>query len=440
MRRLGIALALVGALGGCSMFGGGKENKPKTAVLGERIPVLASEAAIEVEPSLADYPVTVPAPVVNTSWAQPGGNAQKAMGNLALGDSLSRVWSAKIAGSSKKARLAASPVVADGKLFVIDTNATIHAFDAKSGRSLWEKQLGGNGGERKALFGGGVSYDNGRLYATNGVGDAAALDATTGALIWKKRPGGPLRGAPTIAYDQVYVVAEDNQIFALKADSGDVVWNEAGTLETSGVFGVAAPAVGQGTVIAGFSSGELNAYRYENGRLVWGDALSPTSISTSVSSLSDVDADPVIDQGQVYAIGQGGRMVAMELNTGQRLWEINAAGIKTPWVAGEWLFVVTDDARLLCIQRSTGKVRWITQLTHWKNPKKKKGLTSWTGPLLANGQLILVSSRGEMVHISVADGKILSERKLGSEVHLSPIIADSTLYILDADGRITAWR
>ncbi len=67
----------------------------------------------------------------------------------------------------------------------------------------------------------------------------------------------------------------------------------------------------------------------ENGRLLWQDALSRTSISTSVSTLSDIDAAPVIDQGRVYALGQGGRMVALELSTGQRLWEQNFAGLST---------------------------------------------------------------------------------------------------------------
>ena len=72
----------------------------------------------------------------------------------------------------------------------------------------------------------------------------------------------------------------------------------------AGVFGAGAPAFGQGTVVAGFSSGELNAYRYENGRLVWQDQLQRTSIRTSVASISDVDASPVIDNGQVIAVGQ----------------------------------------------------------------------------------------------------------------------------------------
>ena len=48
-----------------------------------------------------------------------------------------------------------------------------------------------------------------------------------------------------------------------------------------------------------------------------------------------VDAEPVIDQGRVYAVGQGGRMASYELVSGQRLWEINIAGISTPAIAGD---------------------------------------------------------------------------------------------------------
>jgi outer membrane protein assembly factor BamB len=132
--------------------------------------------------------------------------------------------------------------------------------------------------------------------------------------------------------------------------------------------------------VVGFSSGELTAYRYENGRVLWQDALSRTSISTTVSTISDIDANPVIDNGRVYAVGQGGRMVALELNSGQRIWEINVAGISTPWVVGDWVYVVTDQAQLLAIARATGKVKWITQLARWRDAEDKKGPLRWVGP------------------------------------------------------------
>jgi outer membrane protein assembly factor BamB len=290
------------------------------------------------------------------------------------------------------------------------------------------------------LFGGGVAFDNGRLYASNGVGDVAAMDAADGKILWIVRPAGPVRGAPTIAYDNVYVVTQDYQVLALNPADGAVRWTGAGAIEIAGVLGAAAPAAAQGTVVAGFSSGELNAYRYENGRVLWQDALSRTSISTVVTSLSDIDADPVIDSGRVYAIGQGGRMVALELVTGQRVWEINTAGIATPWVAGDWIFVVTDQAQLLCLARTTGKVRWLTQLRHYEKEKKKENPISWVGPVAAGDRLILANSLGEIVNVNPADGSVQSTVETKMSVSLPPIVANNTMFILHDNGQLTAWR
>jgi outer membrane protein assembly factor BamB len=211
-------------------------------------------------------------------------------------------------------------------------------------------------------------------------------------------------------------------------------------LEVAGVFGSASPAVGQGTVVAGFSSGELNAYRYENGRQVWGDTLQRTSISTSVSSISDIDADPVIDRGQVFAIGQGGRMVALDITSGQRMWELNIAGIATPWVAGDWVWVVTSDARLLCIARSNGHLRWIQKLPRYRKAKSKKGEIDYSGPVLAGGRLVLTGSDGAIISVDPATGAVQSQTRAATGISLPPVVANSTLYVLDDRGQLTAFR
>lgn len=442
-RKAFILLPVMLAVSACGIFGGGGGGKKsRTPVLGQRVPILTSEAVAEADPALAAVDVVLPQAETNVSWNQPGGNASKSMVHLGLGQSLGPVWRASIAGTNKKQRLAAAPVVADGKLYVMDTEARIHAYDATSGKKLWSISFGVSGKDRKAAWGGGVSVDGERLYATNGLGDVAALNAADGQVIWKKRPGGPLRGAPSLGLGNVYAMSADNQIFTLRQSDGSVEWQEAGATELTGVFGAGAPAIGQGTIVAGFSSGELNAYRYENGRVLWGDALTRTSVTTSVAALADIDASPVIDRGRVFAVGKGGRMVSLELLTGQRLWEINLAGISTPWVAGEWVFVVTDDARVLCIARGSGKVRWATQLARYRvdKEKKKKDPIVWTGPVLAGDRLILANSRGQLVNVSPLDGKVQSMVKAGGPVSLSPIVAGNTLYVLDNDGRLTAWR
>ena len=374
-RYFGVSLLLAAAIAssGCSVFK--KGSGPKTPVLGQRIAVLTSEGDVEVDPATQALPMSLPAPVVNDSWSQSGGNPSKSMGHVALGNALHTLFTVQAGrGSSLTARLGAAPIVANGRVYTIDTLGAVRAFDANSGAMIWASQTPYD--ERNntpSLYGGGIAYDNGRIYSTNGVGYVSALDERTGGIVWKVRPGGPLRGAPTVANGAIYVMSEDNQIYSLKESDGSTNWSQPASLEIAGVFGSASPAVGQGTVVAGFSSGELNAYRYENGRMVWQDTLQRTSISTSVSSLSDIDADPVIDSGQVFAIGQGGRMVALDLISGQRLWELNIAGISTPWVAGDWVFVVTDEAKLLCISRQNGHIRWINQLPQFEKPKSKHG-------------------------------------------------------------------
>ncbi|MEO7787184.1 MAG: PQQ-binding-like beta-propeller repeat protein [Sphingomicrobium sp.] len=438
IRSLATVLMLSVALAGCSVI---RKGKPKTPVVGDRISILTSELDVVVDPATAAIPMALPAAQVNSDWSQPGGVPGKAPGHLALGASLGQAFNVSIgAGDAKGSRLASAPVVSGGKVFTIDTQSTVRAFDARSGALLWATQFGTLPRAAASLFGGGVAVDGGRVFATNGLGFVAALDTSNGGKIWQVRLGGPLRGAPSVAAGTVYTMSQDNQIYSLKQSDGTTNWSNAAALEIAGVFGTGAPAIAQGTVVAGFSSGELNAYRYENGRIVWQDTLARTSTRTSVSSLADIDADPVIDGGQVIALGQGGRMVALDLVSGQRLWELNLAGISTPCVVGDWVFVVTDEAKVIAIARATGKVRWIAQLPRYRKAKAKAGSISYEGPILAGDRLILAGSNGVLVNINPANGSFQSQTSAGGAMSLPPVVANQTLYVLTDAGRLIAYR
>ena len=439
-KRVTIALLAALPLAGCGVLGGG-DGGPKTPTIGNRVSILSNDASVKLDPTIAAQAVVIPDAQANADWPQSGGNAAKSMGHVALGTGRTQIWSASIAGNSNKVRLASPPVVSGGRLFAVGTDAVVSAFAADTGASLWRVGIGSDGRDFKAsLFGGGVAVEGGFAYATSGVGDVAALNAETGAVVWKVKPAGPLRGAPTIAFGSVYVMTQDNQIVAMSAADGAVQWQASASLQAGSVFGAGSPAAGQGTIVAGYSSGEVQAYRYENGRDLWDDALARTSMALSVATLTDVDADPVIDRGRVFALGQGGRMASYELLTGQRTWEISIAGISTPWVAGEWLYAVTDDSKLLCIARATGKVRWIAQLSRFRNEEKKKDPIRWTGPVLAGGRLILVNTEGELAEVLPEDGSIAATQDLKTPLSQPPIVAGGVLYLLADDGRITAWR
>ncbi len=440
-RRFAVPLALVLVLGlsGCGAFGG--KGKPTTPTVGNRIPILSRvESGAKVDPALANVAVVLPPAASNADWPQAGNTPSKSYGHLVLAAAPSRGWSANIAGSSSKHRLAAAPVIGGGQMFVMDTVGMVHAYDAASGAPRWTQSFKISGDGASSVFGGGASFDSDRVYVTTGVGEVAALDAATGKQLWKVKPAGPLRGSPTIAFGLVFVMTQDNQIHALNTEDGANAWNQSASSGQTGVFGVGAPAAGQGTVLAGFSTGELIAYRYENGRQLWADALARTSLSTTVGVLTDIDADPIIDRGRVYALGQGGRMAAYELTSGQRIWELNLAGISTPAIAGDWIFTLTDDAKLLCIARTTGKVRWMTQLARYENEKKRKNAIYWTGPVLAGERLWFANSNGQVYSAAATDGSIAVLAELNKPITLAPVVANGTLYVLDDSGKISSFR
>ena len=424
------------ALSGCHAF----KSKPKTPTTGPRIPVLDFETKAKPEPELAALAVVLPPPVVDTDWPQPGGTPAKNGGHLALPDTLAVAWSAKIGkGSTGQRRLNAAPVVAAGRVFTMDTDGDVAAFDMANGHRVWSQKIALKK-KANAAFGGGVSVADGKVYATTGFGIVVAFDAATGATVWRKDLGLPLRGAATVAGGRLYVLSPDNQLFALSGDKGDTVWTVQGTVEVSGLLGAAAPAVALDTVVAGFSSGELQALRVENGRTVWSDALARTGRTTALNAIADIDASPVIDHGRVFAIGHGGRMAALELSTGQRVWERNFAGVNQPWIAGDFIYVVTLDGELICVTRAEGKIKWIHQLPRFKNPKNKKNAFIWSGPVLASDRLLVAGSNRTLESVSPYTGKAISSVRLSGAAYLPPVVAGKMVFILTDDGKLTAYR
>ncbi len=436
---IGFVVMAALALGSCGVLKPGK--KPGTPTVGERIPVLNYESRAVAEAELADMAVVLPVAQTNVDWPQSGGSAAKSNGQLTLAENLTRAWSASIgSGSSATRRLNAGPIVMAGKLYTMDTAGDVRAFDAQTGQLAWSARITLPKKNSNAAFGGGVGGADGRVFATTGYGIVAAFDAATGTEIWRKTMSTPLRGAPTVEGNRLFVITQDNQLHALSVDKGESLWSVTGTVEIAGLLGAASPAVSLETVVVGFSSGELSALRAENGRTVWADALARTGRSTAMAALSDIDASPVIDRGRVYAIGHGGRMAALELATGQRVWERNFAGTSTPWVAGEFIFLVTIEGEVVCLTRSDGKVRWVYQLQHFRKVKKKTDPIQWAGPVLASDQLLVVGSNKEMVTISPYTGKLIRTTKLSAAAYLPPIVANNTAYILTDDGKVTAYR
>ena len=98
--------------------------------------------------------------------------------------------------------------------------------------------------------------------------------------------------------------------------------------------------------------------RVDNGRPVWNETMIGSRGEVrAFGNLSDIRGRPVIDRGVVLAMGTAGQLAAVELNSGQRLWERGIGGNTTPWVAGRFAFVTTGSADVAAVSRQAHEHR-----------------------------------------------------------------------------------
>ncbi len=433
------AVALL-LLGGCDTVGewiGESEDPP---LPGQRVSVLRLEQTLEPDPGISDLAVKLPPPWRNAVWPQADGFSNHAMHHLELGGELKTVWQRDAGeGSSGSTRLLSRPLVAEGRVYVFDAESNVAAFDASDGKPLWRIDLTPEEEDSGAL-GGGIAWDDGRIFAATGYGEVVALDAASGEVVWHQRLGTPFRVAPAAADGRVFAIGVDNRTHALAAADGRPLWEHSGIVEEAGLIGGAAPAVDGPIVVSAYSSGELFALRVENGRPVWQDQLVRIARFTPLAVLSEIRGAPVIDRGLVIAVSHSGRMVAVDLRTGTRVWEIDVEGVETPWVAGDFIFTVSTQGELLCISRRDGRIRWVTQLQRFEQEDGGGDPVQWAGPVLAGDRLVLVSSHGRAVAISPYTGKLIGRLPLSGAALLAPVVADATLYILTDDANLAALR
>jgi outer membrane protein assembly factor BamB len=425
-------LAAVG-LAGCS-------ETPKPPLPGERVAVLTGAGQLRPDPAVAAIAPEIPAPAGFAEWPQAGGNVDHEGGHAPLSATPQIAWRADAGSGSSGARLLlAQPVVAAGRVFVVDADYDVTAFDAQTGRRAWSVSARSRT-ESDDVRGGGIAFAEGRVFVSTGYGELIALDAADGREVWRSRIRSPARSAPTVVGGRVMVVTLDNLLVAVAASNGEPRWDVAGIRETAGLVGGAAPASDGSVVVAPFSSGDVIAIRLESGRQVWNDSLASVRRGTAVSALADIIGHPVISRGLVIAISHGGRMVAIDARTGNRAWEQDFGGVDTPWVVGGEVFVLTTASEVVALTRRQGQVRWISQMPRFERPDRRDTAIGWTGPVLAGGRLWLASSRSELVGLDPTNGSVGTRIPLPGPVRISPVVAGGTMYVLTDGGELVALR
>lgn len=425
-------LAILAALplGGCGWF------DDEEILEGERIRIRPEAASATQAPTMAP----LPEPVRNADWTQTNGNATHNLGHLAGPGALNRAWTANAGSGNDKSPITSQPIVVGGSIYTLDADGTLMAFDAGTGARRWQSSLVPEGEDAGDGYGGGLAADGGRIFAATGFGELLAIDPASGEIFWRRFFGAPFRAAPAAAEGLVVAVTRDNRAIALTAQDGSERWQLEGGPAQTGLLGGASPAIAGGLAVLPFASGELLAVGTASGRPLWNAVLTSGRRGLARSNIIDITGDPVVVGSFVIAANQAGRMLAVDARSGQRAWTRSIGSQGSIWAAGETVFLVSDDSRLMRVSARDGSVLWATELPAYRDPEDREGPIAYSGPVLAGGRVLVSDSVGNLLAFDPRSGEPQGGTGLDNGSTTGPVVAGGTVYVLSDSGTLHAFR
>lgn len=437
MKNKILLLPILASLSACALpeWTGAGESDPKLP--GDRFEVMFSGGSIAADPSMEDETVDIP-PAEKT--------LSNNYGNFFLEKNLENSLNSEANFSARTFdfgdepddfyRITSTPIFAGDKIFVIDGRAQISALD-KNFNKLWQTQIAPDNNEEQDLAGA-ISLHNDIIFASTGFGKVAAISVADGKILWQVMLNAPLRVAPVFDADDtqahIFVASADNKIFALSAQSGEIIWRHSGASEKTRKFAMASPVIKNNMLIATYASGEIFGLDTNFGREIWEDLLSLGLDQTKAAAgLNDISATPLVVDGIVYATNAGNKLAAFNLANGARIWEQAIAGTATPWATERFLFIVNDRNQLVALNRFDGRIKWIAELVETPDDKI---VPRWQGPVMAGGHLLVHNNLGEMLVIDASTGSILARKEIPIHIYTTAKIVDGKIYLISNAAEI----
>ncbi len=387
-------------------------------------------------------PISLPAARANANWTHRNGEADHKISHPALAG-LNQIFAVDIGdGDSRRARITADPIVANGVIYTLDARARVTAT-ATSGAPVWVADVQPGNDNRADASGGGLAYGDGRVFVTSGYGEVTALDAASGGTLWTQDLDAPGTSAPTVQGDLLYVVGRDSTAWAIEVSNGRVRWQKTGTPSVSGFSGGAGPAVSGDLAVLPFDSGEVVAAFPQGGLQRWSTVISGARAGAASAILTDIGGDPVIDGGRVYVGNATGRTAAIDAFSGERIWTATEGAVSPVWPAGGSVFLINDISQLVRLDAATGDSIWRTELPAFEEGgsfRQRRSVFANYGPVLAGGRLIVASSDGQIRAFDPRSGALVGNAALPGGAASQPAVAGGTLYVVTKAGQLVAFR
>ena len=337
---------------------------------------------------------------------------------------IKRLWSVDVGGDAEFLRIALQPVGDGNRIYAASRDGNVVALDPVTGKKAWRTKL-------DSELSSGPGAGAGLVVVTTSDGIAIALEAVSGAERWRANLGGESLARPAIQTDVVIIQTIDNRLQALSTVDGSQRWSIEQTTPRLTMRGSASPVILGNSVIAGFDNGRLVAVNIGTGDVQWDTVLSPPSGRSDLERLADVDGMISVVGQDIYAAGYHGKLAAVAAESGQILWSHDIStyeGVSADW---DNLYTVDEGGEVIALMRQTGDESWRQGSLLRREP---------TVPVSFGTMVVVGDLEGYLHFFSNFDGHPVARVHMGGQaISADPIVVANRLYVQSDSGTVAAF-
>ena len=337
---------------------------------------------------------------------------------------VTRLWQADLGGGAEYLRLALQPAGDGNRIYAASRDGKVSAYQPDSGQLVWRTDL-----DLELSSGPGVG--DGIVVVTEKDGSVIALNANDGSERWRVTIDGESLARPLVADDYVVVQTVDSRLRGLQVFDGEEAWIVLQDVPTLTMRGNASPVHAGSAVVAGFDNGRLVAVDIETGNTLWESLLAPPKGRSDLERLSDIDGAIAVVGQDIYAAGYQGRVAAVAAESGQIIW---ANALSTyEGVAADWsnLYTVLDQGVLVALTRRTGSETWRQEALLRREP---------TLPIPYRTTVVVGDFDGYLHFFSNLSGNPVARVRVDSAaISTDPVVVADRLYVQTDSGKLAAY-
>jgi outer membrane protein assembly factor BamB len=337
---------------------------------------------------------------------------------------IQKLWSESVGGGEKKLRIGLSPTALDGKAYAAAHSGDVVAIDVANGHKLWSV-------DTKRPLSAGPGAGAGLVVVGSEKGDVIALRIESGAQAWRVKVGGEVLSAPAVSSDAVIVRTVDGRLRALAIADGHELWTVDQAVPRLSLRGAAPPVLVGETVLCGFDNGKVVAVNVKTGDVLWESAVAPAKGRTELERLVDIDSAVEVADQDVFVVGFQGRAAMLALDSGQIWWARDASSYRGLALDPDALYIADSDGAVIAMKRKDGSEVWRQDLLH------RRGLSA---PVIDGAAVVVADFEGYVHWIDRSDGAIVGRASSGGDRVTRPIVANGVVLVQNESGSLSAFR